>query len=110
MRKYCMAALLVGVLVLVGCARPLPPERSAYVGEWQSTDMALLIRADGTAEYKRRRGSASTSVNGPIKEFVGDDFVVGIGPLSTTFKVDKAPHLDDGTWKMVVDGVELTRR
>jgi hypothetical protein len=45
-----------------------------------------------------------------LKEFTGDDFSVGIGPMTTTFDVSKPPHQDkDGSWRMTVDGLELTR-
>lgn len=71
--------------------------------------MYLLITQDGSVRYKRIQGGATTSVDGPLKGFKGNDFEVGIGPLSTTFVVTKPPHEDDGKWKMVVDGVELVR-
>jgi hypothetical protein len=44
-----------------------------------------------------------------LRRFEGDHFVVGIAFLSTTFEVSTPPHQEAGTWKMVVDGVELTR-
>ena len=34
-------------LSLVGCGKPVPPEKSAYVGEWQEKTMYLLITQDG---------------------------------------------------------------
>jgi hypothetical protein len=103
--------LLLAVLILAGCAKPIPPERSSYVGEWQSPTMALLITQDGRANYERMVGeSASKSVSGPIQSFHGDNFVVGVGPIKTTFVVSVPPHEDQGTWRMTVDGVELTRR
>jgi hypothetical protein len=80
-----------------------------YVGEWRSKEMGLLILADGTVAYKRLKGGGTTSVNGPLKEFVGDDFVVGVLFMTTTFDVSEPPHEVDGMWKMTVDGVQLTR-
>lgn len=71
--------------------------------------MALLILADGTVAYKRLKGGGTTSVNGPLKEFQGDNFIVGFAFLTTTFKVTQAPHEIDGVWKMTVDGVSLTK-
>lgn len=55
-------------------------------------------------------GNVTTSVNGPLKEFVGDDFVVGVLFMTTTFNVSSPPAEIDGVWKMTVDGVELIRR
>lgn len=107
MNKYIV--LIAILLLLTGCAEPLPEDRLDYVGEWQSREMGLLILADGTVSYKRLKNGGSTSVNGPLKEFVGDDFVVGILFMTTTFEVSDPPHVVDGLWKMTVDGVQLTR-
>jgi hypothetical protein len=70
--------------------------------------MGLFILSDGTVDYKRLKSSGTTSVNGSLKEFRGDDFVVGFGPVVTTFKVSEPPHEVGGKWQMVVDGVRLT--
>ncbi|MET4203428.1 hypothetical protein [Bradyrhizobium sp. LA6.12] len=57
-----------------------------------------------------RAGATTTpSINAPLRRFEGDHFVVGIAFLLTTFEVSTPPHQEAGTWKMVVDGVELTR-
>lgn len=101
--------LIASLLFLSACSEPLPPNRLSYAGEWQSKEMALLILEDGTVAYQRVKGGGSTSINGPLKEFVGDDFVVGVGFLATTFQVSEPPHEADGVWQMVVDGVRLTR-
>ena len=71
--------------------------------------MYLLILTDGTVSYQRLKNGGSTSINAPLKEFVGDDFVVGLAFLTTTFDVKNAPHQVDGKWVMVVDGVKLTK-
>jgi hypothetical protein len=44
-----------------------------------------------------------------LRRFEGDNFVVGLPLLSTTFQVSKPPYEEAGRWKMIVDGVELTR-
>lgn len=103
-------ALATACLLLSACAKPLPPDKAAYAGEWDAPTMALLITAQGRVAYKRVEGNSSTSVKAPLKAFIGNDFVVGVGPLSTTFKVSAPPHQVQGQWKMTVDGVELTRR
>ena len=102
-------ALLALGASLFGCGNPVPPEKAAYVGEWQAKTVYLLITADGSVRYKRLRGGATTSIDGPLKGFVGNDFEAGIGPLATTFVVSKPPYQDGEQWKMVVDDVELTR-
>ena len=98
----------VCLLVLAGCAKPLPPDKFAYAGEWRSTKMRLLITESGDVEYKRVDGNLSKSIDGPLQRFEGNNFVVGMGPVKTTFVVSMPPYQDGDTWKMVVDGVELS--
>lgn len=102
-------ALLILALSISGCGKPVPAEKSAYVGEWQEPAMYLLITQDGSVRYKRLKGGVSTSINGPLKGFDGDNFEAGIGPLATTFVVSKPPYQDGEKWKMVVDDVVLTK-
>jgi len=105
------ALMMVAVLALAGCAKPVPAEKHDYVGLWESATMSLRITADGRVEYKHQpSASSSKSLSAPIKAFKGDDFVVGVGPMETTFKVSAVPHQDGGSWKMTVDGEELVRR
>ena len=102
--------LLMALLTpLSGCSNPIPPEKSDYVGQWRSKEMTLLILADGTVDYQRYKNGGAVTVNGPLQEFDGDDFSVGIGFLSTTFEVSQPPAMVEGRWQMVVDGVRLTR-
>ena len=109
MRKLTMCLALLLATSLLGCAKPVPPEKAAYIGEWQEKTMYLLFTEDGSVRYKRLKSGATSSVEGPLKSFFGDDFEVGIGPMSTTFVVSKPPCQDEGKWKMVVDGVALTK-
>lgn len=101
---------LLLTLALLGCAKPIPPERAAYIGEWRGTDMLLFISKEGNVSYRRKEGNASRSIDAPLQEFQGDNFVVGLGLMSTTFVVSSPPHQDGETWKMTVDGVELSRQ
>lgn len=101
--------LIMLVVLLAGCGKPVPPEKSAYIGEWKEKAMYLLITEDGTVSYKRLKGGGAVSVEGPLKRFDGNNFEVGVGPVSTTFIVTKPPYQEDNKWKMVVDGVVLTK-
>ena len=107
--KIKLTTILILLIILTACAEPLPQERLDYVGNWVSDEMGLLILKDGSVAYKRIKGGTTVSVNGPIKEFVSDDFVVGFAWFTTTFEVSEPPHLVDGNWQMVVDGVRLTK-
>jgi hypothetical protein len=109
MRIASALAAPVVALGLSGCGQPVPADKSAYVGEWQHPAMYLLLTADGSVRYKRLAGGGSTSIEGPLKGFHGNDFDVGIGPMSTTFVVSKPPHAEGGRWHMMVDGVDLVR-
>lgn len=110
MMKAMRLVLLAGLAwLLSGCGIPVPEDKADYVGRWQSDNMSLAITAEGRVEYKRIEGAQSTSVNGPIKQFVGDNFEVGVGPLTTVFEVSQPPRKVDGNWVMVVDGEILIR-
>jgi hypothetical protein len=87
----------------------VPPEKRAYVGQWQEGTMYLIITPDGSVRYKRSKNGGATSVDAPRKGFKGNDFEVGVGPMATTFVVSKPPYRDGDAWKMVVDGLKLTR-
>lgn len=103
------AILLAITLTVSACGNPLPPDKSTYVGEWRAQTMGLLITQDGSVAYKRVKGGVTTSVNGPLRRFEGDDLVVGVPLISTTFQVSRPPYKEAEKWKMVVEGVELTR-
>ncbi len=108
--RACIIVLAI-LLAVAGCAKPIPAERSAYVGVWEAATMSLQITQDGRVAYKRQENeNSSKSVEAPVQEFVGNDIVAGVGPLKTKFVVSVPPHEVDGVWKMTVDGVELTRR
>ena len=108
-RSHPAFLLILVPLLLLSCSKPVPPEKQEYVGEWKSKEMYMLILADGSLRYQRLKGGGTVEVSGPIKEFQGDNIVVGIGFITTTFEVSTPPHEEDGVWKMVVDGVELVR-
>jgi len=105
--KHWMVTL--SLLLLTACSNPVPEDRMDYVGEWSSKEMQLLILQDGTVTYNRLKSGANVSINGPLKEFSGNDIVVGIGFVTTTFNVSQPPMQVEGVWMMTVDGVQLTR-
>jgi hypothetical protein len=110
MRKQIpFVALLAALLTLSACGQPVPDDKAAYVGDWRGQNMSLELTQDGTVHYQRVKANVTTSINGPLRRFEGDNFVVGIPFISTTFEVSRPPHQQAGAWKMVVDGVELIR-
>lgn len=106
--NFCILVLLVAGLG--GCsAKPLPESKKDYVGDWRSPTITLQIFQNGEINYKKVRGSSTTTINGPIKEFDKDNFVVGVWIFTTTFVVQKAPFQEGSRWAMVVDGHKLYR-
>jgi len=97
------------VLTFTGCAKPLPPEKLHYAGEWRGEGMLLIISPEGTVQYERKNGNSSTTINAPISEFDGNDFLVGMAGVTTRFVVPVPPHETPTGWEMTVDGVELKR-
>lgn len=104
-----LLALLPLLGSLVGCAKAVPQEKSSYVGEWQEKAMYLLITQDGSVKYKRLKDGGTTSIEAPLRGFSGDNFEAGVGPMATTFVVSKPPYQEGDSWKMVVDGLVLTK-
>jgi hypothetical protein len=100
---------LAVALYLTACGKPVPPEKSAYVGQWKAPQMSLLITQDGSVKYERLEGGVSKSISGPLQGFRGNNFDVGFGPISTTFVVASPPRQDGESTKMTVDGVELIK-
>lgn len=101
--------LLLFASALFGCGKPVPADKAAYVGEWKGKAMYLLITQQGFVRYKRLKGVVTTSIEAPLVGFNGHNFDVGMHLIVTTFVVSQPPYEDDGTWKMVVDDVELTK-
>jgi hypothetical protein len=111
--KNRIGLVAVAALVLAACGVPVPADKAAYVGQWRSAEtgpqVVLLIAPEGRIEYLRKEGSTSTELNVPMQGFIGDDFEAGIGWMKTRFVVSAPPRQDGATWKMTVDGVELTK-
>jgi hypothetical protein len=110
LRHLALAGSAALLLALAACSKPIPPERSAYVGDWRAPQMRLLITQGGRVEYERHEGSTSTKVSAPLQEFEGDNFTAGVGPMSTTFVVTAPPHRDGDKTVMTVDGVQLEKQ
>ena len=111
--------LILFALLFTACEqKPLPSDKLDYVGKWKGTlnneTMHIVIGKDSSLSYIRKKErdgfSSSSSVNAPIQEFKGDNFVAGVLIWDTEFVVSQAPKKVNGTWTMTVDGVELTRK
>ena len=90
-------------------ADPVPRDKLHYVGEWTGKQMRLQIAKDGKIQYERSREGKNVDLNIELKGFNGDNFDAGVSLIRSTFVVSKPPYRVGDDWKMVVDGVELTK-
>lgn len=104
--RWCVFTLFL--VVLGGCSgQPLPEDKKSYAGKWANSNISLQISLDGQVSYKKEEGNTKTTINGPIKEFEKDNFVVGVWILTTTFEVQKPPFKEGERWAIIVDGNKL---
>ncbi len=95
---------------IIGCnSIPVPEEKKSYIGTWEGVGFHLTINDNGGVDSRRIDGNRSTKISGPLKDFDGDDFIIGVLFFTTTFEVHKPPYLDGDDWLMIVDGVELKK-
>ena len=115
MRKIfyrCVSIMIIaGVTGLIGGCNsiPVPEDKKSYIGTWEGVGFHLSISDNGGVDYRRVNGKRSTKISGPLKNFEGDDFIVGVLFFNTTFEVHKPPYLDGDDWFMVIDGIELKK-
>ena len=109
-RFFSIVPIITFTLLLIGCnSIPVPEEKKSYIGTWQGVGFHLTITDNGGVDYRRVKGKRSTKISGPLKNFRGDAFSVGVLFFTTTFEVHRPPYLDGDDWYMVIDGVELKK-
>jgi hypothetical protein len=102
---------LVIISVIFGCAPdPIPQDQKVYVGIWQGSNIFLEIDADGNASYAKVMEGASETVDSPVKKIGDGKIVIGYLFITKTLELTKPPFEEDGKWKMVIDGVTLTKQ
>jgi hypothetical protein len=108
---FMLAAFLVFFTALItGCnSIPIPEDKRTYVGTWEGVGFHLTITDAGAVNYRRVNGRSTKTITGPVTDFIGDDFVVGMLFITTRFEVQLPPHMEGDDWFMVVDGVELKK-
>ena len=112
MNKNKILSVISLTLFIIACSKPLPIDKANFIGDWKNDDrqVSLIITPEGHVEYSNRQPGKSTSISAPIQEFEGYNFSVGLGPLSTKFKVSQPPTQDaQGNWFMTVEGYELSK-
>jgi len=107
--NYIRFFAFIGLAILSGCGEPLSEDKLEYVGLWRGGNELIEIKEDGSVSYAKVRLNSTETIEGPIKEFTDEGFVVGYLFLTKKFKVDKPPYQENGNWKMVLNGVEMTK-
>ena len=109
-RKFALQPVLVALaLSMLGCGMDaLPEDKADYAGFWTGSTINLQIAPDASVDYARSTIDSSTSVNGKIVRFEGDDFVV-YAVLNLSFDVSDPPHDEEGVMHMTVNGEDLSR-
>ncbi len=92
----------------------LTGDKQIYIGEWTNSATNLLIKPNGTIEYRREETIGDTtntdSVSGPINSFYGASFIVGVLGQNTKFDVSQMPTMENGAMIMTVNGEKLEKR
>ena len=87
----------------------LTEDRQNYIGAWRGANTNLLIKPDGTIDYRREERIGDTTntdtVTGPINNFDGASFTVGVLGQNTRFEVEQPPNGNS----MTVNGERLER-
>jgi len=107
--KLRIISILLFILLISGCSEPLPLDKLDYQGDWQHANVRLVITKDGKVSYRKVIGGTTTTIDAPIKSFIGDNIEVGVGWFTTVFEVSEPPQQIDGLWLMTVDGYRLTK-
>jgi hypothetical protein len=95
--------------ILLSSCKRIPDERDAYIGTWKSADATLTIRSHGRINYNRPAAGnrIEESFSAIIVKFSGNDIVVS---GDVWLDVSEPPHLENGVWRMTVNGDELTKQ
>ena len=99
--------MVLGVLLL-GCAdpTPLPPDKLEYVGLWVALDRYISIFSNGRLEYKEKLRFGMHNRTESNFRFDGNTIK---SVMFVSFVVEKPPKIENGKWKMQMDGVFYER-
>jgi hypothetical protein len=129
---------IITVVVILSClfgcgksdpAITIPADKADYFGVWEykynefgnnikSDNMLLVFYKDSSVSYKRcinrLNGHKSTTVpEAVITKLTDTELVISaniiITSLDISFVIEQPPYLDEGVWKMKVDGALLKK-
>ncbi len=109
--NYKTYLFIASMLLFAACdsIEEIPEDKKKYVGVWRSENAAIEIKDDGFVSYAKIVDGVSETVEGPIKEFEGDSFIVGFWFITKKFEVQEKPHIDGNSYKMKINDMEFTR-
>ncbi len=113
MRKLIPLLLLLVLIAATGCLdyKPLPVEKQAFVGIWESNDgiQYLEIRSNGSADYDSDDGTSSVHISGAPVTITDDQIKIEF-LISKQFMITKAPAPNEsGVMEMVLDETIFTK-
>jgi hypothetical protein len=86
---------------------PLPVDQIVFAGVWTGNKGSIIrIRFDGIGDFR----SGNTAVTGGRVLLEGESLSIGIMGIRKTWKIDRKPYLEDGNWRMELDGEIFTRK
>ena len=106
---YLWYALPTHILELgdVRSGGPLTEDQVVFAGEWHGNrGTVIVIRADGTGDFKSR----NSSVNGGRVRIDKETLSIGFFGLHKTWRITGRPHFEDGRWRMDLDDETFTRK
>jgi hypothetical protein len=107
---FLVATLLQrGITGLEGFTRtsPLPPDKIVFAGEWTGKQGTLIrIRPDGRGDFK----SGHATVTGGHVRIDQDSLSIGLMGISKSWHIDASPRLENGNWRMTLDGEVFVRK
>ena len=106
-----MKRFVIISLFLISCsADPLPQDQKVYAGVWQGGNVFLEIKEDGNASYAKVQDGASETIDAPVKQIGDGKIIIGYLFITKTLELTKAPYQEEDEWKMIIDGVTLTKQ
>jgi hypothetical protein len=86
-----------------------PPPSPNYVGAWAGVGLEMEIDPEGMVDVVHNDNGSHSEFSAPAMSWDAGELKIGIGPIVRTYTVNEPPHLVDGEWRMVVNGIVLVR-
>jgi hypothetical protein len=116
---YALICTLFSSCVMKGI-EPIPADKQSFIGKWKSdAGITIEIFSEGTANILRlenKNGTEKLDINASDPTnfrvyFPKDSLLMLIQPqnIAREYRIDKYPYLDNGQFKMVLNGLTLVK-